>query len=570
MFSISEEKKNQILEIVDIVSVIGDYVNLKKSGRGYMGLCPFHKEKTPSFTVSEDKQLFHCFGCGAGGDVISFIEKIEGLDYVNALKFLADKAGIILEEESVEHKKISERKSRLYDINKDICMFFYKNLLTEKRPQSYLKMRGLKPNLVNKYMLGYAKDSYDDLLNYCRSKNYLLDDLIELGLIGKNTIGNLYDKFRDRIIFPIFNIQNKIIGFGGRNLTDKLPKYLNSPENIIFKKRENLYSLNNFRNQDDKRLLLVEGYMDVIGLSNVGIDSAVASLGTSLTLEQAKLIERYSKDIYICYDSDMAGIKATDRAIDIFNEIGKEVKVVELEDGMDPDEFVAKKGFNSFEKKIEDAQDIYNYRFSKILKKYQDSKPNEKLEKLNLFLDFLAKIDSAVTMEIFANKVSDLFKINKTTLIEEVNKVKNRKSIIKREQFKSNNYKKENNNLKFESIQINDYSPNLRIENEINALSLILYNKEFYYINKKLIDNFIKNKDLKIIKDSIINSDISEITDNNYKSLIKRIEKYKNMTKNEIHDLIERIKLFTKKDLNKKIMNHQKLSNDDIELLNEI
>lgn len=570
MFSISEEKKNQILETVDIVSVIGDYVNLKKSGRGYMGLCPFHKEKTPSFTVSEDKQLFHCFGCGAGGDVISFIEKIEGLDYVNALKFLADKAGIILEEESVEHKKISERKSRLYDINKDICMFFYKNLLTEKRPQSYLKMRGLKPNLVNKYMLGYAKDSYDDLLNYCRSKNYLLDDLIELGLIGKNTIGNLYDKFRDRIIFPIFNIQNKIIGFGGRNLTDKLPKYLNSPENIIFKKRENLYSLNNFRNQDDKRLLLVEGYMDVIGLSNVGIDSAVASLGTSLTLEQAKLIERYSKDIYICYDSDMAGIKATDRAIDIFNEIGKEVKVVELEDGMDPDEFVAKKGFNSFEKKIEDAQDIYNYRFSKILKKYQDSKPNEKLEKLNLFLDFLAKIDSAVTMEIFANKVSDLFKINKTTLIEEVNKVKNRKSIIKREQFKSNNYKKENNNLKFESIQINDYSPNLRIENEINALSLILYNKEFYYINKKLIDNFIKNKDLKIIKDSIINSDISEITDNNYKSLIKRIEKYKNMTKNEIHDLIERIKLFTKKDLNKKIMNHQKLSNDDIELLNEI
>ena len=312
---ISDDMINQIKENSDIVDIIGEYVDLKKAGSSFKGLCPFHNEKTPSFTVDRKKQLFHCFGCGAGGDVVSFIMQKEGLSYPDSLKYLAQKAGINLVFN--ESPGMSEKRKKLYEINKDIMMYFYKNLLTNKEPQDYLLKRGLRSNIVNTFMLGFAKGSWDDLLNFARSNDIKEEDLLELGLIAKSKNGNYYDKYRNRLIFPIIDTYGRIIGFGGRAIDNTMPKYLNSPESEVFKKRFNLYGLNIFKKQNKRDLILVEGYMDVIALNNNGIDIAVASLGTAFTVDQAKLAKRYADNIYICYDSDSAGIKATKRAIEI-------------------------------------------------------------------------------------------------------------------------------------------------------------------------------------------------------------------------------------------------------------
>ena len=398
MVFISDEKKNEILENSDIVAIIGDYVDLKKSGNSYKGLCPFHNEKTPSFTVDDRKQLFHCFGCGEGGDVVSFIMHKEGLSYIDSMKYLAKKAGIKLDD--TKSSKENKILNRYYDINKDIMMYFYKNLLTDKACQIYLKNRGFRSNIVNTFMLGFAKNSWDDLLSYVKKKDYLLDDIENLGLIKKSQNGKYYDKYRNRLIFPIINHYGKVIGFGGRSIDSTMPKYLNSPESQVFKKRYNLYGLNIFKKQSNKDIILVEGYMDVIGLNNQGIDQAVASLGTSLTSDQAKLLKRYAKNVYICYDEDNAGIKATDRAIEILLDEGIKPNIISLEKGLDPDDFVKKYGRDAFIKKMDEASDVYNYKYNKILDLYAESKDNEKFEKLNLFIEFLSSIKSDLTREI--------------------------------------------------------------------------------------------------------------------------------------------------------------------------
>ena len=392
---ISDDMANQIKESSDIIDIIGEYVDLKRAGSSYKGLCPFHNEKTPSFTVDKKKQLFHCFGCGAGGDVVSFIMQKEGLSYPESLEFLANRAGInlIYQNNPGENKY----KNHLYDINKDIMMFFYKNLLTNKAPQDYLVKRGLRSNIVNTFMLGYAKDSWDDLLNYAKSKGYKEEDLLSLGLIAKSKNGNYYDKYRNRVIYPIIDIYGRVIGFGGRAIDDAMPKYLNSPESEIFKKRYNLYALNNFKKQNKRDLILVEGYMDVIALNNWGIDIAVASLGTAFTLDQAKLAKRYADNIYVCYDSDGAGIKATQRAIDIFNQADISVNIIELGEGLDPDDFVRKYGKEAFIDKMDKALDQYNYRYNQILDSYSQASENEKFDKLNLFIEFLASIKQDLT-----------------------------------------------------------------------------------------------------------------------------------------------------------------------------
>ena len=421
---ISDDMINQIKENSDIVDIIGEYVDLKKAGSSFKGLCPFHNEKTPSFTVDRKKQLFHCFGCGAGGDVVSFIMQKEGLSYPDSLKYLAQKAGINLVFN--ESPGMSEKRKRLYEINKDIMMYFYKNLLTNKAPQDYLIKRGLRSNIVNTFMLGFAKDSWDDLLNFARSNDIKEEDLLELGLIAKSKNGNYYDKYRNRLIFPIIDTYGRIIGFGGRAIDNTMPKYLNSPESEVFKKRFNLYGLNIFKKQNKRDLILVEGYMDVIALNNNGIDIAVASLGTAFTVDQAKLAKRYADNIYICYDSDSAGIKATKRAIEIFREAEIGVNIIELGQGLDPDDFVKKYGKEAFEKKMDEALNEYNYAYEQILNGYSEANDNEKLEKLNLFIGFLASIKQDLTREIFINKVSSLFEIDKQTLKGAISKYNNK------------------------------------------------------------------------------------------------------------------------------------------------
>lgn len=555
MVFISDEKKNEILENSDIVAIIGDYVDLKKSGNSYKGLCPFHNEKTPSFTVDDRKQLFHCFGCGEGGDVVSFIMHKEGLSYIDSMKYLAKKAGIKLDD--TKSSKENKILNRYYDINKDIMMYFYKNLLTDKAGQIYLKNRGFRSNIVNTFMLGFAKNSWDDLLNYVKKKDYLLDDIENLGLIKKSQNGKYYDKYRNRLIFPIINHYGKVIGFGGRSIDSTMPKYLNSPESQVFKKRYNLYGLNIFKKQSNKDIILVEGYMDVIGLNNQGIDQAVASLGTSLTSDQAKLLKRYAKNVYICYDEDNAGIKATDRAIEILLDEGIKPNIISLEKGLDPDDFVKKYGRDAFIKKKDEASDVYNYKYNKILDLYAESKDNEKFEKLNLFIEFLSSIKSDLTREIFINNVSKLFDIDKSTLKESVLKYNdNYKKTYKNQNedsfYNKNDFKNFNTNQNT-IIERKKYSVST---NELETLRLYLNQKDEYDKNKDFFDQVIVDEKLLEIKQYIDKNGFDKISENfsnDYQFIIDYIKDKSNKIVG--NELKEKINLENRKKLLKKLRN---------------
>ena len=509
MSLISDDMINQIKENSDIVDIIGEYVDLKKAGSSYKGLCPFHNEKTPSFTVDKKKQLFHCFGCGAGGDVVSFIMQKEGLSYPESLKYLAHKAGINIV--FTENHEVNQKKVRLYEINKEIMMYFYKNLLTTKAPQDYLLKRGLRSNIVNTFMLGYAKDSWDDLLTFAKSKNINEDDLFELGLIAKSKNGKFYDKYRNRIIFPIIDTYGRIIGFGGRSIDNTMPKYLNSPESDVFKKRFNLYGLNIFKKQSKRDLILVEGYMDVIALNNNGIDLAVASLGTALTVEQAKLAKRYADNIYICYDSDSAGIKATKRAIEIFKEAEIGVSIIQLGEGLDPDEYVKKYGKEAFENKINEAVDEYNYTYEQILDGYSQASDNEKLEKLNQFIGFLASINQDLTREIFINKVSNLFDIDKQTLKGAISKYNNKHH---KDKIYKDNFPEPNIVVEEKKTDINAH--------ELEILRLIFNQQEDYKENSDYFDKYLTSPKAKNFRDFLINKEVDKFNkaDSDYRYML--------------------------------------------------
>ena len=533
---ISDDMANQIKDNSDIVDIIGEYVDLKKAGSSYKGLCPFHNEKTPSFTVDKKKQLFHCFGCGAGGDVVSFIMQKEGLSYPESLKYLGEKAGINIVYN--ENPVVNKRRNKLFEINKEVMMYFYKNLLTNKAPQDYLLNRGLRSNIVNTFMLGYALDSWDDLLNFAKNKGIKEEDLLELGLVAKSKKGNYYDKYRNRLIFPIIDTYGRVIGFGGRSIDKAMPKYLNSPESDVFKKRFNLYGLNNFKKQNRRDLILVEGYMDVIALNNNGIDLAVASLGTAFTIEQAKLAKRYADSIYICYDSDSAGIKATKRAIEIFREAEIGVNIIELEDGLDPDDFVKKYGRDAFKKKMDEALDEYNYLYTQILKGYSDANENEKFEKLNLFISFLASINQELTREIFINKVSSLFEIDKQTLKTAISKYNNKhhKAKYNREEFQKSN------------IVIEEKKSSINAH-ELEILRLIFNQIEDYQKESDYFDKFLKNPKALSFRDFLINKDSSKFdkTDEDYKYILDYVMDDKNpILVSELKDkisLYERLKM---------------------------
>ena len=500
MAMISEQKIDEIRASSNIVDIIGEYVDLKRTGSSYKGLCPFHNEKTPSFTVDDKKQLFHCFGCGVGGDVVSFIMQKEGLSYPESLEYLAQKAGIRMEYSS--NYQPNPRNKELYEINKDIMMFYYKNLLTNKEAINYLKNRGLSGKIVNRFMLGFAKNSWQDLCDYVEYRGYDKKDLEDIGLIKKSSKGNYYDKYRNRVIFPIINHYGNVIGFGGRSIGDEMPKYLNSPESDIFKKRFNLYGLNIYKKQKGNDIILVEGYMDVIALNNYGIDYAVASLGTALTLEQAKLIKRYADNVYICYDRDDAGINATNKAIEIFLEAEVKPKVITLEEGLDPDDFIKEYGKETFLEKKENALDAYNYKYNQILDIYSNSNPNEKYEKLDLFVEFLASIDSDLTREIFINNVSTLFKIDKSTLNQAIDK------------YNTNVNEKENRRDfykdKKSSKVIVKSNPQKFNFHELEVLRLIFNQNEDYLANKEIFDKSLSNKKLIDMKDFIVDKNLEK------------------------------------------------------------
>ena len=347
----------------DIVDVISQYVKLQRKGSSYFGLCPFHNEKTPSFSVSPAKQMYYCFGCGAGGNVFTFIMEYENFSFGEALKFLADRVGVELPqiEYSKEAQAQANLRSSLLEIQKAAASYFYYNLRREngKTAYHYLKNRGLSYETMKKFGLGYSDKYSDDLYQYLKKKGYSDELLLESGLFQADERKGIYDKFWNRVIFPIMDVNNRVIGFGGRVMGEGMPKYLNSPETKIFDKSRNLYGLNIARTSRKKQLIICEGYMDVISMHQAGFTNAVASLGTALTSGHASLIKRYTDEVLLLYDSDEAGVRAALRGIPILRSAGVKSKVVDLKPYKDPDEFIKAEGPERFEERLSKAMNSF-------------------------------------------------------------------------------------------------------------------------------------------------------------------------------------------------------------------
>nr|WP_297934207.1 DNA primase [uncultured Lachnoclostridium sp.] len=377
-----DETIEEVRERSDIVDVISNYVKLKRSGSNYVGLCPFHNEKTPSFSVSRNKQMYYCFGCGAGGNVFTFIMEYENFSFVESVKYLAERAGVDLpaEEYSSVVKREADLKTKLYDVYKTAANYYYYQMRTEqgKKAYEYLKNRELSDETIKHFGLGYSNVYSDDLYRYLKSKGYDDEILHKSGLFTYDEKRGTHDKFWNRVMFPILDVHNKVIAFGGRVMGDGMPKYLNSPETPIFDKSRNLFGLNIARQSRTRKLLLCEGYMDVIALHQAGFNNAVASLGTAFTSQQASLIKRYAEEVYLTYDSDQAGTKAALRAIPILKEAGLTAKVINMRPYKDPDEFIKALGKEEYQKRIEQAMNSFLFEIDVLEREFDFEDPEQK------------------------------------------------------------------------------------------------------------------------------------------------------------------------------------------------
>lgn len=480
MAYIPEDKIQEIKDQLDIVNIISEYVELKPSGQNYVGLCPFHNEKTPSFSVSRSKGIFHCFGCGEGGDVITFIMKKENLNYIEAVRFLADKLGIFLDTGNVD-KELYEHRKKLIRINEDAKYYFFQQLLTYEIPKKYLASRNLNKSVVNKFMIGYAPDGYNNLLNYFKSKNVDTDDLLELGLIKKSKNGKLYDAYRNRLIFPILNTRKEVIGFGGRTLVDDKAKYINSPESVVYHKSFNLYGIINFNSISKKdKVVLVEGYIDVISMYNQGVDYCIASLGTALTKEQAKLIKRYTKNVFICYDGDSAGQKATKKAVDIFKDIGINANIIELPDNLDPDDYIKKFGKDSFETLIENSLNPILYDYNNLLKEYNLEDIDEKTKFLDKLVLLLSDIKNKLIQDEYIIRFSKDLNLDTESIKRELSKT--RSKIIKKTSDEVKPVKNNNKFIFLESLRYYLFNKNIELRKKILESIWFLEDETKYFI----------------------------------------------------------------------------------------
>lgn len=377
-----EELIEEVRTRNDIVEVISGYVRLQKKGSNYFGLCPFHNEKSPSFSVSPGKQMYYCFGCGAGGNVITFLMEYENQTFPEAVRTLAQRAGIALPEadDSKEARQADSRRAKLLEINKEAAKYFYYQLRTERGSvgMEYLRKRELSDETMNHFGLGYANKYSNDLIQYLKSKGYSEDLIRDAGLCNVDEKHGMYDKFWNRVMFPIQDINHRVIGFGGRVMGDGKPKYLNSPETEIFDKSRNLYGLNFARTSRKGNVILCEGYMDVIAMHQAGFTQAVASLGTAFTSGQASLLRRYANEILLSYDSDGAGVNAALRAIGILKEAGMIGRVINLEPYKDPDEFIKALGGEEFQKRLDHAENSFFFELRQLQKNYDLSDPEQK------------------------------------------------------------------------------------------------------------------------------------------------------------------------------------------------
>lgn len=428
----SESIINEVFAENDIVDYVSQYVALKKSGKDYSGLCPFHKEKSPSFHVSREKQLYHCFGCGASGNLVQFVQRTEGLDFVEALKLLADRAGIVLPEEDQQvDYALHQKKQRIYQMNQAAARFFH-HTLTET-PEgaaglAYFQERRLSPKTIRSYGLGFAPDQYTALCDHMKSLGYSEEELLDAGLVTKRE-DRIYDRFRNRVIFPIIDLRGNVIGFGGRIMGDakeqngyKPPKYLNSAETPVFHKGRNLFSLNLAKKAQARQIILAEGYMDVISVYQAGVHNVVATLGTALTEDQARLLSKYCDEILLCYDSDEAGQKATIRAIEIINSVNGRARVIRLRGAKDPDEYIKANGADAFRHAVAQSLPSTEYRLSLARTHFNLDAPEGKIGFIQEAAEVLCSLMDAVEIDAYVKQISAETEISKEAIYSEYKK----------------------------------------------------------------------------------------------------------------------------------------------------
>lgn len=566
----------------DIVDLISMYTDLKQSGNRFLGLCPFHKEKTPSFFVNKEDQLYYCFGCHEGGNIINFVEKVNNLDFIEAVKFLAERGGVNLPEENGEVSKEHQLKKDIYEINKASAIYFHNNLMNDKNALKYLTDRGLDIKTIKNFGLGYSKSTYTDLYEHLKLKGFSEWAMLKAGVISKKENG-VYDFFRGRIVFPVIDLRGNVLAFSGRVMDDSLPKYLNTGETEAFKKRQNLFGLNLAKNSKKDYIILAEGQMDVIALHKYGFNNAVASLGTAFCEEHAKLIKRYAKKVVICYDNDTAGQNATNKAADYLISEGIFVNVAILKGGKDPDEILKKSGEEYFSNIIKNAPTYMEYLLNKEILNHDLNTMEGKISYARSATNHLTKVIDPLERELYIKRISRELDISEELIYGELKKISSftKRNEEKKQEIKENikrqketSVDKINNNLdvcegELINILINNITWFKRLRNHLgdNYFSFEIYNKIFstlsslmeerggYDINM-IVDRLSEKEKGKIIRFKMkeLNYDVNE---KNISELLKRIEYLKNQQNVANADSMEDLNAQLMKLRNKESMNNK-------------
>ena len=421
----SDEIIDEVRQTNDIVDIISQYVHLKRSGRNFFGLCPFHNEKSPSFSVSPDKQIFHCFGCGVGGNVFTFLTKIEGINFVEAVQTLAERSNIqlpTLENSGDAGKELL--KSKVYKVNEFTANYYHQNLYKpeSKIAQEYIKQRKLTNETLKSFQIGFS-GKFDELYQELKKQGFEETEILESGLVNRNDKGQYIDRYRNRLMFPICDARGRVIAFGGRVLDDSKPKYINSPENVVYSKGRNLFGLNVAKKGDIKQILIVEGYMDVISLHQRGITNVVAPLGTALTQQQGWLLRKSSEKIILSFDSDEAGLTAKMRALDILQDMGCDIRILQMEGAKDPDEYIIKYGNSRFKNLVEKALSVIEFKVKVLKQNLNLDQVNDKIKFLNEIAKLIAKVDNTIEREVYIEKIAKEYDISKEAIYGEVNKL---------------------------------------------------------------------------------------------------------------------------------------------------
>lgn len=506
------------------------YVNLKRSGKNFVGCCPFHSEKTPSFYIYPATGSFYCFGCGAGGDVINFVRRIENFEYMEAINFLAQRVGMQVPEDTQPNER-TQMKRRIYEINRETARFYHSCLMSDigKEARSYFVKRGLTIDTVIKFGLGYSPDQWQALIDHLKKKGFTFEEMEMANVAVKNKKGGYFDRFRNRAMFPIIDIRSNVIGFGGRILTkDKGAKYLNTSDTLVFNKSRNLFALNFAKESKQDKIILAEGYMDVIALHQAGFTNSVATLGTALTTEQARLISAYTDNIIISYDSDGAGKKASMRATGIFSEIGIKTSVINMEGAKDPDEYIKKFGAKKFESIINKSKSVLEFEIDRIYEKYNLQIPEEKMKFLNEFCFLISSVRNPIERDVYIGKISTDTDTTKQAINERV------ESIIKGKTYKQKRLEKRDTKLYVGSTPNNvrdiERTKNIKYalaEDEI--IKMLVLNPDYTNIFDNLISaqDFVTDdnrqifsvimsriKEEKSIDISVLSAEIAENTEN--------------------------------------------------------